>query len=68
MENLLEILEKDYKTIEGWCTKEKALEMVKHIDDDTKLCVELGVFGGKSLLPISLINKGTIKPKIDRIV
>lgn len=58
MEKLLEILEKDYKTIEGWCTREKALEMVKHINDDTKLCVELGVFGGKSLLPISLINKG----------
>jgi hypothetical protein len=34
--------------------------MTEYIKDDFKLCVELGVFGGKSLLPISLKCKGKV--------
>ena len=50
----------DYKNIRGWCTLEKAIKMTEYIKDDFKLCVELGVFGGKSLLPISLKCKGKV--------
>ena len=50
----------NYSSIEGWCTEEKALKMIEYINDDTKLCVELGVFGGKSLLPIAMKCKGKV--------
>lgn len=44
-----------YKSLHGWCTTEKAIRLftlAKSIDNPT--CVELGVFAGKSLLPIAL--------------
>lgn len=49
-----------YDKIEGWCTKEKAIKMTDYIKDDFTLCVELGVFAGKSLLPICLKCKGSV--------
>ncbi len=40
-------------TLEGWCTKEKALTMYNCILElDKPLCVELGVFAGRSLVAI----------------
>lgn len=49
----------EYKNIEGWCTQDKVLEMIKYIKP-TDLCVELGVFGGKSLLPISFMTDNLV--------
>jgi hypothetical protein len=60
MNKLLYIINSgDYEKIEGWCTKEKALTMAKIIKN-TDFCVELGVFGGRSLLPICLMTTGTV--------
>lgn len=39
--------------IPGWCSEEKAHLMMDHIREKKCLvCVEIGVFGGKSMLPI----------------
>jgi len=60
MNNLLKIINSgDYEKIEGWCTKEKALTMAKLIKP-TDLCVELGVWGGRSLLPMCLMTKNKV--------
>lgn len=41
--------------LEGWCTPEKAIAMADLIlEYKPEICVELGVFGGKSLIPIGL--------------
>lgn len=48
------------KKLRGWCSSGKAIKMTECITDDYKICVELGVFGGKSLLPISLKCKGVV--------
>lgn len=47
-------LPNDYESIHGWCTREKAYKMSEYINSDTSLCVELGVWGGRSLLAIAL--------------
>jgi hypothetical protein len=60
MENLNNILKNDWDSIEGWCTREKALKMIEYIKPNTQCCVELGVFGGKSLLPIALFCKNRV--------
>ncbi len=40
--------------IMGWCTKEKALKLMDLIKDtQPEVCVEIGVFGGSSIYPIS---------------
>ncbi len=37
---------------EGWCTEEKALMLAsKILESNPKVCVEVGVFGGRSLVP-----------------
>jgi len=51
---------KNYDSIEGWCTKEKAIKMMEYISNDSKLAVELGVWGGRSLLPIAMKCKGDV--------
>jgi predicted O-methyltransferase YrrM len=44
----------EYLAVEGWCTPEKALKLVDLVEmHKPKTCVELGVHGGRSLLPIS---------------
>jgi hypothetical protein len=44
--------------LEGWCTVEKALKLYSGASQVEKpLCVELGVFAGRSLLPIALACK-----------
>lgn len=41
--------------MEGWCTPEKAQALYDLVtESDAKLCVELGVFGGKSLIAMAL--------------
>ena len=48
----------EYLAVEGWCTPEKALKLVDIVEEHKpKTCVELGVFGGKSLLPIAAAGK-----------
>ena len=42
-------------TLHGWCSVEKALQLYKLVlEHENPLCVELGVFAGRSLLPIAL--------------
>jgi predicted O-methyltransferase YrrM len=42
-------------SLPGWCTDQKARRLVELIaKEKPKTCVELGVFGGRSLLPIAL--------------
>lgn len=39
----------------GWCTREKATAMAKSIlDRRPHICVEIGVYGGKSLIPCAM--------------
>ena len=45
----------EYLDVHGWCTPEKALKIVEVVlTHNPKVCVELGVFGGRSLLPIAV--------------
>jgi len=44
--------------LQGWCSVEKALDMVSLINrQKPQLCVELGVFGGRSLFPVGFALK-----------
>jgi predicted O-methyltransferase YrrM len=44
--------------IHGWCSKEKAAAMVDLIlEEKPNVCVEIGVFGGSSILPTALALK-----------
>lgn len=46
--------------MEGWCSNEKALAMAELIlEQRPKLIVELGVFGGKSLVPQAIALRAT---------
>jgi predicted O-methyltransferase YrrM len=65
MEELIKKIEKILPTIHGWCTLEKATKFVELIDrEKPDLCVEIGVFGGSSLISQALAiknnNKGVI--------
>ena len=41
-------------TLPGWCTREKALLIAQHVlRERPEHCVEIGVFGGRSLIPIA---------------
>lgn len=52
-------------TIEGWCDKEKAKKLYDLINEiKPSLCVEIGVFGGSSLIPQALALKHNNKGKI----
>lgn len=60
MDRVKQLIHSDeYKNIHGWCLKEKALKMIDYIKPND-ICVELGVFGGKSLLPISFITNNSV--------
>lgn len=52
------MLPSNYESIHGWCTIEKAEKIMSYIKDlKPSLSVELGVFGGRSLLAIALESK-----------
>lgn len=52
------MLPKNYESIRGWCTAEKALTVMNLIiNSKSTMCVELGVFGGKSLIAIAIAAK-----------
>lgn len=60
MDKLNEIIENgEYETIEGWCPKDKALKMA-HLIKPNDFCVELGVFGGRSLLPMCFMTQNQV--------
>ena len=50
----MELLPNNYESLHGWCTKDKALKTMEMVNYKTKLIVEIGVFAGKSLLPLAL--------------
>ena len=47
------IIERELQGLPGWCTNEKGKRM-SELARGAELCVELGVFGGRSLLAITL--------------
>ena len=52
------MLPKNYESIHGWCTVEKALALMNLVfQSRPKLSVELGVFGGKSLIALAIASK-----------
>ena len=60
MNNLLKIIYSgEYEKIEGWCTKEKAVKMASLIKPNY-FCVELGVWGGRSLLPMCFMTRNLV--------
>jgi hypothetical protein len=54
VEDIYTQIDKIIPTLHGWCPPEKAKKMVEIITTQSSpLCVELGVFAGRSLLPIA---------------
>lgn len=52
-------------SLHGWCTKEKAFHFIDLIlEVKPELCVEIGVFGGRSLFPVAsalkFLNRGMV--------
>ena len=52
-------------SLEGWCSHEKAMSFIDLVlEVRPKVCVELGVFGGRSLYPVAaalkLLNQGLL--------
>ena len=66
--NLEELINKAVKllpAIQGWCSPEKATALIETIvSRKPQLCVEIGVFGGSSLLPQALALKHNGSGKI----
>jgi cephalosporin hydroxylase len=41
-------------SLQGWCSKEKALNFMELVlEEKPKICVEIGVFGGSSIFPVA---------------
>jgi hypothetical protein len=64
-EQLLEKISSLLPTIHGWCSIEKATKFIEVIlETKPDICVEIGVFGGSSLIPQALTvcenNKGRV--------
>ena len=58
MKKILEQVRIILPSIHGWCSYEKAEKFVETITDQKpQLCVEIGVFGGSSLIPQALALK-----------
>lgn len=58
LEDVLAAAEKIRPTLQGWCSAEKTRALVETIvSAKPKLCVEIGVFGGSSLIPQALALK-----------
>lgn len=52
---LLEDVENAITKLEGWCTAEKAKAIATFVyENDCRTCVEIGVYGGKSLIPAAI--------------
>jgi predicted O-methyltransferase YrrM len=56
--NIVEYLNRYHKDVDGWCSVDKANKLVNIITGSMPdLCVEIGVFGGSSLLPQAIALK-----------
>ena len=45
-------------SLEGWCTAEKAQRLYDLIkESNSMLTIELGVFGGRSLIPMAMAHR-----------
>lgn len=65
MQNVIDVVEKNLKSIEGWCSLDKATKLINCIDAiKPDLCVEIGVFGGSSFIPQALAIKENGKGEI----
>lgn len=59
---IVNYVDNDLKTIEGWCCKDKALKLYQTItENNLDACLEIGVFGGSSFIPqaLAMKHKGT---------
>jgi len=58
MKNLNKEISAVLKDIQGWCSEDKASKIASLIiNEKPKLCVEIGVFGGASLIPQAMALK-----------
>jgi predicted O-methyltransferase YrrM len=58
MKEILEQVKVILPSIHGWCSYEKAAKFIEIITEQKpQLCVEIGVFGGSSLIPQALALK-----------
>lgn len=65
MEETFKAIEDILPQLHGWCTIEKAKKFAQIINESKpELCVEIGVFGGASLIPQALALKANKKGKI----
>jgi len=65
MQNVIDVVQENLKSIEGWCSLEKATKLINCIADiKPDLCVEIGVFGGSSFIPQALAIKENGKGEI----
>ncbi len=63
--DLRETITREVNGLDGWTTPERAVEMAELIvEHRPTICVEIGVFGGRSLIPTALAlrhnNQGTV--------
>lgn len=57
IDELYERIAKTNPTLQGWCTAEKAMRLAKAIADcNSNLSVEIGIFGGRSLIPMAMAH------------
>jgi len=65
MEKIIKIVESLLPQLHGWCTLEKATKLIELIDKNKfETCVEIGVFGGASLIPQALALFNNKKGKV----
>jgi len=58
MQKIKDLCDTIFPSIDGWCAVEKAGVMIDLVEETTpSLILELGVFAGKSLLPLALASK-----------
>lgn len=65
MEKTIKLVESILPQLHGWCTLEKAKKFIELIEKNKPdICVEIGVFGGASLIPQALALKENEHGKI----
>ncbi len=50
-------MQEDKPKLQGWCSVEKMQSLQSQLTDSTQLIVEVGVFGGSSLIPLAIKAK-----------
>jgi predicted O-methyltransferase YrrM len=53
-ESLIENVHKAHRSLDGWCSLEKALDLCRLVlNNNCRTVVEIGVFGGRSMIPMA---------------